>query len=209
MVDPSSLFKITYGLFLVGAEANGRENACINNTVMQITNEPIRCVVAMNKTSFTHKLIMETKQLSVSVLDQSAGMDVFKHFGMQSGYQVEKFLNYPHPLCSNGRPILDKGICAMYAGSVYETVDAGTHSLFLFDVTEASILSDVAPMTYTDYRILKSGQSLTQKSPPKVAEKWVCTVCHYEYDGAIPFEELPEDYKCPICGVGKEYFVKA
>lgn len=209
MIDPTSLFKISYGLFLIGAVSNGKENACITNTVMQITSEPIRCVAAVNKASFTHKLIMESKKLSVSVLDQSAGMDVFQHFGMQSGYKVDKFGTYNHDACVNGCPVIREGVCAIFGGDVYDIMDVGTHTLFLFDITGAETTSDIPPMTYADYRILKSGQSLQQKESVKVEEKWVCTVCHYEYDGEIPFEELPDDYRCPICGVGKEYFVKA
>jgi len=209
MIDPTSLFKISYGLFLLGAVSDDKENACITNTVMQITSDPIRCVAAVNKSSYTHKLILESGKLSVSVLDQSATMDVFRHFGMQSGFQVDKFGTYPHTTCINGCPVIRDGVCAIFGGDVYDTMDVGTHTLFLFDITGAENVSNIPPMTYLDYRVLKSGQSLQQKETAKIIEKWICTVCHYEYDGEIPFEELPDDYRCPVCGVGKEYFVKA
>lgn len=207
MTDPTALFKISYGLYLIGAKDEVKENACINNTLIQISSEPLRCLVAMNKSSYTHDLIKKTGLLSVSVIDQRAELSFFNHFGTQSGRNVDKFFEYPPEICSNGCPVLTEGITAHLAGKVWQEIDATTHTLFLFDVTEAQVLSDFPPMTYAQYRSLKN-QGGFVSDETKVAAKYVCSVCHYEYDGEIPFEDLPDDYQCPICGVGKELFVK-
>ena len=37
---------------------------------------------------------------------------------------------------------------------------------------------------------------------------YTCTICAYEYDGETPFEQLDDDYACPICGVGKDLFTE-
>lgn len=208
MLETSALFKLTYGLFLIGAAADGRQNACITNTLMQVTSDPLRCVATVTKTHFTHELLMKTGKLSVSVLSQEAKLDVFNWFGMQSGYTVDKLTNYPHETDANGCPYLTEGVSAVYEGTVVQTLDLGTHTLFLFDVTAARNIKDIPPMTYSDYRVLKSGKQSKPAEPVKIAAKWVCSVCHYEYDGTIPFEDLPDDYTCPVCGVGKNMFVK-
>ncbi|NLN83377.1 MAG: flavin reductase [Firmicutes bacterium] len=208
MTDLAALFKISYGLYLIGAKKENKENACINNTLIQITSEPLRLLLAMNKGSYTHDLVKATGQLSVAVIDQRADMSFFNHFGTKSGRDIDKLEGFPVLFCSNGCPSVEGNICALFAGEVEQTIDVGSHSLFIIAVQEAAIKSDYEPITYAQYRNLKNTGSIEIIKTEKKEYKYICTVCHYEYDGDIPFEDLPDDYKCPICGVGKELFIK-
>ena len=177
---------------------------CIINTASQITAEPPRLVVTMQKSNFTSEQILLRKSMSISVLDSTCPLERIADFGYVSGRDVEKWANAPHLLDARGNPYLTENANAHIDLTVESIQDVDTHWLFLCDVKDAQILSLDASLTYGDYRVLKAGGSLAQKDAPKT---YVCSVCHYVYSGDIPFEELPDDYVCPICGVGKELFV--
>ena len=198
-MDNNALFKLSYGLFVLTARQDGKDNGCIVNTVMQITDDPKRVVVGVNKQNLTHDMILATGEFNVSVLSQEATFWFFEHYGFQSGRDVDKFANIPETRTQNGLRYVAACTNAVISGKVISTVDCGTHTLFIADVTEAKTLSQEKSMTYQYYF-----DQVKPKPQPVKAESWVCKICGYVYEGA----ELPADYVCPWCKHGPEDFEK-
>lgn len=213
-MDPTALFKISYGLFLAGVEEGGKVNACIINTAQQVTAVPNRVVIGMQKQNYTAEMIRKKNSLAVSVLDEKTSLDFVQNFGARSGRDVNKFEGITYALDHLGNPYIQESMTAYFSLSVSETIDLDTHWLFVCEIPEAEVLSNNSPMTYQGYRNLKrSGKSeinSSLKGGDNMSQEvqYVCSVCHYVYDGDTPFEELPDDYECPICGQTKEVFVQ-
>lgn len=191
-MDERAFFKIGYGLYVLTAEENGKDNGCIVNTVMQATNLPNRLVIAVNKENDTCKMISHTGRFNVSVLSEGADFGMFRHFGFQSGKTVDKFADFGDvKRADNGVYYITKNTNAFFSGAVTNEFDLGTHLLFVADVTEAEVLSQKPTVTYTYYQEHikpKPNESNQQKG-------WRCKICGYVYEG----EDLPEDFICPIC----------
>ncbi|MBR6985338.1 MAG: flavin reductase [Ruminococcus sp.] len=195
-MDKKAMYKISYGLFVVTAALNGKDNGCITNTLMQVTSEPNRVSVTVNKANLTHDMIMESKSFTASVISCEADFDLFKHFGFQSGRDVDKFGGYTD--CkrgSNGEMYVTKGINAFISGKVCQTVDLGTHTMFIADVTDMEVISDAPSATYEYYQSNIKPKPQAVGTAPDGQTIWRCTICGYEYVG----EELPEDFICPLC----------
>lgn len=189
-----ALSKISYGVFVLSAIKDGYDNGCIINTVLQVTDEPKKIVVAVNKQNYTHDLIMETKKFNISVLSEKADFELFKHFGFQSGRDVNKFEGFSHyKRSANGVSYITRGTNSYISGEVIETVDMGTHTMFIADVIEMNILNEDASASYDFYH--RNIKPQPKNNEVEQTEKWVCTVCGYEYEG----EELPADFICPWC----------
>ena len=207
IMDETAMFSITYGLFLAGVESDGKKNACIINTAAQATAEPNGMVVTMLKTNLTTQLIKKKGSMTISVISRDCSLDTIKDFGMRSGENCEKFQDLEYKTDQQGNPYLEKGMLAYMSLEVSSVLDLGTHLLFLGKVSEAEKIEEGNPMSYSDYRFLKSGGSFDSPAPVKEQEKnYICSICHYVYDGETPFEDLPEDYVCPICGRPKSSF---
>lgn len=198
-MDNNALFKLSYGLYVLTARQDGKDNGCIVNTVMQITDDPKRIVVGVNKQNLTHDMILATGEFNVSVLSQEATFWFFEHYGFQSGRDVDKFANIPETRTENGLRYVAACTNAVISGKVISTVDCGTHTLFVADVTEAKLLSQEPSMTYQYYF-----DHVKPKPQPAKTESWVCKICGYVYEGA----ELPADFICPWCKHGVEDFEK-
>lgn len=210
-MDRTSMFSLTYGLFIAGVEVDGKKNGCIINTALQATSDPYQMTVTMMQDNLTTKLIKKRGSMTVSVLSQNCPLDIIQGFGMRSGREHDKFDGVNHKIDDNGNPYIEENTIAYMSLDVASAIDLGTHCLFICDVVEAENTGDGKPMTYADYRNLKSGKPLAKDdgaSEGTSSEKtYVCTVCHYAYDGDIPFEELPDDYICPVCGQPKSAFI--
>ncbi len=192
----NAMYSLSYGLFVITANLDGRDNGCITNTVSQVTTDPNRILVAINKGNFTHDMIMDTKKFTVSVISEKADFDLFKHFGFQSGRDVDKFADFSHCKKSgNDTMIITKGTNAYISADVEQCIDLGSHTLFIARVTESDTLTDDKSATYTYY------QEHIKPKPEKVGTTsdgqtvWRCKICGYEYVG----EELPDDFICPVC----------
>lgn len=213
-MDQTALFTLTYGVFILGAANNGAKNACIINTCVQQTAEPARVSVTVLKSNLTHYMVDASKKFSVSVLGKHASLETVAHFGLQSGRKVDKLENFEHHIDTLGTPVIEKDSLATFSCKVAEQVDLGTHTLFIGEVVEATKLVEGEPMTYAYYRDLKAGKvqpiGMEERKPSESAQvQYECAVCHYLYDGEVPFEELPDTYVCPICGKPKSVFFKA
>ena len=191
-MDNSAFFKIGYGLYVLTTEENGKDNGCIVNTVIQVTSQPNRLALAVNKQNYTCEMISRSKKFNVSVLCEGADFDMFKHFGFQSGKEVDKFADFGDAKrTDNGVYYVTKNTNAYFSGIVTNEIDMGTHMLFTADVSEAEVLSQSPTVTYTYYQ-----EHIKPKPNKQEAKKgWRCKICGYVYEG----EELPEDFICPLC----------
>ena len=201
-LDPTALFTLSYGLYVLTAREGGRDLGCIVNTVTQLTENPTRIALSVNKQNFTCEVIRRTGLFNVSVLTEAAPMDLFRHFGFQSGRDVDKFAGRTDPVSENGLRYIGGPANALISGKVEQAVDCGTHMLFIALVTEARKLSDAPSMTYAYYFA-----NVKPKPQPKPAEDkprrgFVCRICGYFYEG----DELPPDFICPLCKHGAADF---
>ena len=192
----SAIFKLTYGLFVLSAKDGEKDNACIINTALQVTSNPLQVSVTVNKANFTHDMIMKTGEFNLSILSQDTPFEVFQHFGMQSGRDVNKFEG-DVLRTDNGIAYIGGVSNAMISVKVNKTLDVGTHTIFVGEVTEEHVLSDVPSVTYQYYfDHIKPKPEATKK------KGFVCKICGYVYEG----DTLPEDFICPICKHGAEDF---
>ncbi len=192
--------KISYGLFVVTTALEGYDNGCITNTVMQVTTTPNRISVAVNKNNYTHDLMLKSGIFNVSVISESANFELFRHFGFQSGRDVDKFENFSDfSRSSNGLTYITKGTNAFISAKIISTVDLGTHTMFIADVVEDGDIDQTPSATYSYYfaNIKPKPQKATQTL-------WRCTICGYEEKT----NELAEDFTCPWCKHPKSDFVK-
>lgn len=202
-MDQTALFTMSYGVYVLGTKLEDKLNACIINTGMQVTSIPEQVSITVAKTNLTHDLVKASGQFSLTTLSEVNALENVKVFGMQSGREVNKFENIQYKLDVLGNPYIEEGAVAVLTGKVTQTVDVGTHTIFIADVVDAKDFKKNTPMTYAEYRALKAKNTPPVAGNQKVYE---CTVCHYEYNGDIPFEELPDDYVCPICKQPKSVF---
>ncbi len=207
-MDATAMFSLTYGLFIAGVEEGGKKNACVINTAVQATAEPVKMHVTMMKSNLTTQLIRRKGSLAVSVLSLDCPLGTVAAFGMRSGRDADKFAGVEHRTDANGNPYLDgPATIAVISLEVASMLDLGTHLLFICDVPDAKKTGAGRPMTYADYRTLKSGAAPKPGKQQPKKKQYVCSVCHYVYDGDVPFEELPEDWLCPVCKKPKSVFV--
>jgi len=214
-MDKTALYKISYGLYVIGVTSENGFGGCIADAFMQAASDPPTVLLCCMNGNYTNECIKKSGCFTVSVLSDEADPFVIANFGFQSGRDVEKWNNVPHSLME-GLPVLDKA-CAHYLCRVVKTEELSTHTLFFCEVEDAE-KSRGTPLLYATYQsdmkeavsdafkeYKKDGQAPTKETE---AGTWVCGICGYEYDGAIPFEELPEDWECPVCRQPKEVFSK-
>lgn len=194
--DPKAMYKISYGLFIVTANQNGTDNGCITNTLMQVTSEPVQVSLTVNKSNLTHDMIIKTGKFSASVLSEAADFELIKRFGFQSGRDADKFAGFS--ACARGTDGLlyvTQGTNAVIAADVVNTVDLGTHTMFVGRVTDMRVLNDAPAATYEYYLNHIKVTPKKVGTTPEGQTVWRCVICGYEYVG----DELPEDFICPLC----------
>ena len=198
-IDNNAFFNIQYGLFVLSANDGGKDNGCIINTVMQVTDSPKRVAFAVNKQNLTHDMILNSKAANISVLTTDAPFSLFKHFGFQSGSETDKFAGYEGAVrAENGVLYLSEHTNAVISVKVINAEDCGTHTLFTAEVTAACVLSDKQSVSYEYYfeNIKPKPQIPGQK------KGFVCKICGYVYEG----DTLPDDFICPLCKHGADDF---
>ncbi len=195
-MNTKAMFSISYGLYVVTAREGEKDNGCITNTVAQVTSEPNRISVAVNKGNYTCGMIERTGRFNASIIAEDASFELFKHFGFQSGRDVDKFADFADAKRgANGVMIITKGTNAYISAEVEQMIDLGSHILFIASVTDLDVLSSVPSATYNYYQanIKPKPQPAAKTEEGKTV--WRCRICGYEYEG----EELPADFICPIC----------
>ena len=194
-INKTVLGKLSYGLYLLAARDGEKDNGCIVNTVVQVANEPCLISVAVAKKTLTGQMIANSGKFNVSIITSDAPFDLFKAFGMTSGRDVDKFSRYPDAARNeNGLYYLTRYANAFISATVTQTIDLGSHYIFIAGIDECAVLCDSPSCTYEDYR------RDIKASAPIEKHGWVCTVCGYVHEGAEPPEV------CPLCKMGKEKF---
>lgn len=195
-MDQKVLQKLSYGLFVLTANMDGKDNGCIINTTCQVASEPLMISISVNKANLTCEMIEKTRKFTVSVLSQDVKFDTFKHFGFQSGRSVDKFATFTDcKRVANGTMAITAGTNAYVSAYVQQQIDLGSHMLFIAQVTDAGSLGDVPSATYAYYFQCIKPKPVPVAKTPEGQTVWRCTICGYEYVG----EELPEDFICPLC----------
>jgi len=195
-MDKKAMYKLTYGLFVLTAKADGKDNGCIINTAIQAASEPNQMSIAVNKANFTHDMIKQTGEFTVSIISQDADFELFKRFGFQSGRDADKFAGFDaYETGTNGIRHITEGTNAYISVKVEKTQDLGSHTMFIGTITDMEVLSQTPSVTYEYYlnNIKPKPQAAGKTESGKTV--WRCRICGYEYVGA----ELPEDFICPLC----------
>jgi flavin reductase (DIM6/NTAB) family NADH-FMN oxidoreductase RutF/rubredoxin len=223
MLNIQALFKISYGLYIVSSGDRTSGNGFISNTVFQVTAEPPRFAVCCSKNNFTAEFILKYEAFSVSVLGQGASSEIFGKFGYKSGKSFDKMVGTLVQYGDTGVPVvLDESI-AYFECKVVQTLDVGTHLLFIGELVNAELIDDSKePLTYSYYRQVKKG--VAPKNAPTYIDKskfvvkadnnfkkYQCPACGYIYDESkepARFEDLPENWVCPVCGSEKSDFME-
>jgi flavin reductase (DIM6/NTAB) family NADH-FMN oxidoreductase RutF/rubredoxin len=226
-MNTKALRSLSYGLYVVASQKQGKLNAQIANTVGQVTSEPPTVSVCINKQNLTHEFITESRVFAASILSQDTPLSFIGHFGFKSGREVDKFKDVNYRLGETKAPIVLDHTLAYLEAKVVNQVDVGTHTIFIGELVGADVLKEGDPMTYAYYHEVKRGT--TPKTAPSYVEerketvskmaKYKCSVCGYVYDpelgdpdGGIkpgtPFEQIPDGWVCPVCGASKDQFEK-
>ena len=230
-MDEKALFKISYGLYIVGIQAENHFGGCVIDAVAQVSGgqSPVIILGSMNN-NLTNRLIKDKGEFTLSILPENVHPFVIANFGFQSAKDVDKWANVPHTV-KDGLPVLD-GAAAYFRCRTTEAKELATHTAFFCEVIDAWQGDNSAkPLIYGDYQSeMKSaaveafkkyketgktpgtnipGEEPTSTAPvagPAAGAKYQCRICGYDYEGDIPFEDLPNDWPCPLCGVGKDSF---
>lgn len=217
MIDKKAFHSLSYGLYLIATEADGAAAGCVCNTFQQVTSDPLQVSVALNKGNATTAAIRAAGRFTVSVLSTEATMELIGKFGFHCSTDTDKFAGCATGRDAAGIPYVAEQAVARFSAHVVGEVDLGSHILFVAQVDEAEVLGGGEPMTYAYYHAVKGGKTppkassyLGDEAPAALAESgekriaWRCTICgHIEYA-----DELPDDFECPVCGMGKEVFEK-
>lgn len=225
-MNPKTFHQISYGVYVVSAKMGKRFNGQIANTLFQVTSEPAVIAVSINKENLTHEYIQEGRVFTASILSQKTPMRLIGHFGFRSGRELDKFKDLKYKVGVTGAPVVLENTVGYLECEVIDSLDVGTHTIFIGKVVEAEVIGDEEPLTYSYYHLIKKGK-VPEAAPTYTREevrkevgemgKYICTVCGYVYDSEVgdpdsgvkpgtPFEKLPDDWVCPVCGAGKKSF---
>ena len=226
-MNTKALYKLSYGLYVVTSRKGERLNGQIANTVFQITSEPPTLAISINKKNLTWEYIKDSGVFAVSVLCEETPLSFIGQFGFKSGRDIDKFEGINHRIGKTKAPIVIDNATAVFEAKVTKELDVGTHTIFVGEIVDAEVLSEKTCMTYDYYHVVKRGT--TPKTAPSYVEekketalkmdKYKCSVCGWIYDPEIgdadggiapgtPFEKIPDNWKCPVCGAAKTDFKK-
>lgn len=187
--------KITQGMYVLTTKDGG----CIVDSVSQVSSgsNPLIAVSVMKK-NYTNELLKRNDKFSLSVLGMKANPEIIKTFGFKSSKDINKFEGIETTEIE-GINIINDSLGYMLC-EIVDSIDNDTHTIFIGKLIEADLFKNEEAMTYAYYQDHKEDLLKVKTEEGKTA--WICTICGYIYYG----EELPADYKCPICGVGVELF---
>ncbi len=200
-VENAAFNKFSYGCEILTTRVDGKDYGCVINTAGQITSsDPKKITISCIKANYTCDMVAKAGIFNISILTEDAPYDIFKHFGFQSGRDVDKFADWPDELRTvNGVRYIGQHTNAVLSARVIDSRDCGTQMLYIAEVVEAHVLSDKPSCTYSYYH----AHIKPKKAPaPPAVEGWICKVCGYFHEGA----ELPADFVCPLCKHGPEDF---
>lgn len=227
MFAPETLYDISYGVYVITTKCDDTLAGFVSNTLMQITSSPVRVVTMVSKDNFTCPLIEKSGRFNVSILSAGAPKGLVSTFGYKSGRDTDKFASVTYEIDSRGIPFFKQGVVSVLGCDVVGSTDFGTHMMFVGEIVSGEKISEEKPLTYKDFRDIhkaaspKNAPTFQQKPNQEKMEKdlYVCDLCGYVYDPEVgdpdsgiapgtPFEEIPSNWVCPICGVDKSHFTK-
>ena len=187
--------KISQGVYVLTTNGGG----CIVDAVSQISSgdNPLIAVAVMKK-NYTNSLLQKNNKLALSVLGVENSGEIINTFGMKSMKDYDKFKDIDYTEI-DGVPIINDSLGYMIC-EIVDKIENETHTLFITKLIEGDLFKDKEAMTYKYYQ--ENKEDLLKVTTEKGKTAWICTMCGYIYYG----DEIPDDFKCPICGVGKEYF---
>ena len=216
MINKNTFRSLSYGVYIVSTLDGARPTGCVANSAMQITSEPATIAVSINHDNYTNGCIEKTGKFALSILSEESNPGLIGTFGFQSGKDVNKF-DGVETVEAEGLSIVADA-CGYVVCKVIDKMETATHTVFLGEVIAAEVLKEEDAMTYAYYHKVVKGKS-PKNAPTYIAEepevakeelkkegKWVCSICGYEYAGMIPFEEVPEEFVCPLCKQPKSKF---
>ena len=234
MIDLKNFHTLSYGLYLICSGFEGQKAGYAGNTVFQVTSSPAAVAISCNKNNFTCEIILKSGLFSFSVLQRDLDVSIIGDFGFKSGRDTDKFRNHQYKTGKLGIPVVTESCVATFECTVTKEIDCGSHILFIGEVIESEKLSVAPPLTYDyyheHYKMYSPKNAPTYIAPDLLMEKqqkpvtpddlsseYVCIICGYTYNPeegdpengippGTPFEDLPEDYTCPVCRATKEYF---
>lgn len=206
-MNEKALYKLTYGLYIISSEDNGKVSGCVANTLQQVTSSPMQLAITLNKNNYTEQLIEKSGKFNGVVLTQNVDMDTIRRFGFQSGKDVNKYDGISFSYDALNIPYIKDHVAARFSCKVVSKLDLGTHVLFVGEVVDCDVVNDEEVMTYAYYHQVKNGA--TPKNAPSFQEEktsggWRCTICGYIYEHDV----LPDDFVCPWCKAPKDVFEK-
>lgn len=220
-MDSTAFYKMTYGLYIASSLLEGRPCACVINTGLQVTSSPARLSITLSKQNATCQAVLQSGVFALTALSSQTPLDVIRVFGFSSSRDKDKFAGFACEKDQNGVTYLIPYALARFQVRVEQSVDLGTHILFIGLVEDAQVLSQDSAMTYDYYHSVKRGGTpknapsyqapAVKKEENKQMSRYVCQICGYVYDEAeegVKWEDLPDDYVCPMCGVDKTQFEK-
>ena len=204
--------KLSYGVYVVSAWDNGRATGCTANSAMQITSSPATIAVSINHDNYTNQCIENSGKFAISILAEDSEPSIIGTFGFRSGRDTDKFDMVDYSV-KDYMPVVNDS-CGYIVCNVIDKMETATHTVFLGEVVGGDTFGDREAMTYAYYHKVVKGKSpknaptyLPEQEEVKEEKKlrrFKCEVCGYIYEG----EELPEDYKCPVCGMGVDKFTE-
>ena len=225
VIDEDALSSISLGIYIVGSVKDGKVNGQISDIVFQATSQPPTVGISVNKENLTHEYIKSSRVFSVCALAQGTPLPFIARFGFKSGREIDKFEGVDYTTGKTGAPIVVENTVAFIEAKVIKELDVETHTIFVGQVESAGNLTSETPLTHRYYSIMRKGTE-PERAPTyrKAAKKFAtedlfwCTNCGYFYDPAdgdpdagikpgTPFEELPDDWVCPVCGASKKEFL--
>ena len=212
-MNKNAFRQLSYGVYVVSTWDKGRATGCTANSAMQITSDPATIAISINHDNYTNQCIQESGKFAISILGENSDPGIIGTFGFKSGRDHNKF-DEVESLIKGYMPVVADA-CAYIVCDVIDKMETSTHTVFLGQVTDADVLKKDDAMTYAYYHNVIKGKSpknaptyIAEEQPVTSEAKYVCGVCGYVYEGEVSFEELPEDYKCPVCKQPKSVFVK-
>ena len=210
----NALHDISYGLYIVSTKDNDKNVGCTINTLAQITSSDPVVSISLNKDNYTNTILKKTKKVAISILSEKTNKDTIGKFGFYSSKNIDKFEGIDHKEISN-LPVVYDNIAGYITGDVVDIIDVETHDIFLIKVKENEKVSEEIPMTYRYYRenlkgvSPKNAPTYVEKEEKSSGKRYKCKICGYIYYDSkeeVPFKELPDTWKCPLCGAPKKLF---
>lgn len=207
MIDWDILYKISLGLYVLGAKGDTKDVGSIVDAVMVAANKPCALAISCNNASYTKDCIEKNKHLVLSVLPKNVDPKIIATFGFRSSKDFDKWNNVKSARFDN-LPVLEDAVAYISAKVIHQYV-LDSNTIFVAEISDMKLNKEAPLLLYQDYRGKLKDEVLRafrNNGDNKMEKKWVCTVCNYVYDGETPFEELGDDYVCPLCGVDKSFF---